>query len=314
VNPELRSLLEDYQREVHDPELVVSAQAEAAWPDLENDHGQAVIDRFYKQIDGWSPTADKTTLGADSFDTHAAVYRNYLKSHESAKGSVAVALTREARDRLALLERGSKLVSLLQDSGKRGLDQLNELVRLDDNDPPKEFRTSLERIVRVLCDDLLKREPYDESVMLNSRGSPAPESIKRKDIQVVLKSGETVALGTGESLPAGTPVYDEYTLKSDQIDSFVLPGETRDPPGPGVSPLKGTEYSDAIRAFNTERDRVDRWSERELLKLQEICVKHEAALQRGGGANLGGRTLIARINGLLEIVRRHSSLFVANGS
>src|SRR5262249_16215820 len=195
-----------------------------------------------------------------------------------------------------------------------GLDQLSELVRLGDNDPPKEFRTSLERIVHVLCDDLLKHESYDESVLLNSRGSPAPEPLKRKDIQVVLKSGETVGLGTGEPVPAGTPVYDEYTLKSEQIDSFVLPGETRDPPGPAASPLKGTEYSDAIRAFNTERDRVDRWSERELRSLQEICVKHEAALQRGGGANLGGRTLLSRINGLLEIVRRYSSLFVAKGS
>ncbi len=312
-NPKLKDELDAYEKEVHDPDLVASARAEWAWPDLESNHGGSVIDGFYKLIDQWLAAApDQSTAEPAELEVHADAYRKYLKDHETAKGSVAVGLAREARDRLALLERAAKLVTLLRDSSKRGIEQLNAIVGLDDNNPPQQFRKSLRHVVRVLCEALLKREPYDDTLKLSSSGSPAPEPVQRKDVQVVLKSGETVPLGNGEAVPPGTQVVDEYSLKADQVESFILPGESRDPPGPGISPLKGTEYSDGIRAYNTERDRIKEWSASALQTLQETCVQHEAGLKQGGGSNLGGQTLITRINGLLEIVRRHPSLFVAN--
>ena len=302
-----------YEKEVHDPDVIASAQAELAWPDLDSDHGRSVIDGFYMLIDHWRPAAaDKILPGPSELDGHAEFYRKYLKKHESAKGPSRSAWPGIARTARAS-ERGAKLVTLLQDSTRRGS---NSSIKLSGSTTIIRRSGSgsrcgtLSMFSATTCSSASR---YDETLKLSSQGSLEPEPVKRKDVQVVLKGkSETVPLGNGEAVPPGTEVVDEYNLKTDQIDHFELPGETRDPPGPGIPPLKGTQYSDAIRAYNTERERIKEWSARHLQTLQEICSKHEADLKGGGSANPGGQTLLSRINGLLEIVHRHPSLFVAN--
>jgi hypothetical protein len=314
---ELDRLLDDYAEKVHDPLLLASARAFAAWPALEDDCPRSELDRQYDEIDRWSPAqSDQKPLSRTTFDSHATKYREYLKNHESARASaVAAALAHEATERLELAQRGAKLVDILNDSlktaadgdlAKRQIDSIGAIVKLDDDNQPKRVRSSLRNVLHTLCDDLLKPEPYDERVFLRSANSPGRQRVDRKDVQVTLKTG-------GDPVPLGPPGIDEYNLKSEQIENFTLKstGELLNPPDAGVPPLEGTEYSDAIKAFNTERARVKLWSDLELGRLLEICVKNQSKLDQGGGANQGGRTLTDRIKQLREIVRGHPSLFVA---
>jgi hypothetical protein len=313
---ELKALLGDYAEKVHDPQLLASARAEAAWPALEEDCPRSELDRQFDEIDRWSPSnSEQKTLSRTTFDNHAAKYRDYLKDHESAKGSsFAAKLAQEATERLELARRGAKLVEILNDSlktatdgdlAKRQIDSIGAIVKLDDDSQPKRARSSLRHVLHSLGDDLLKPEPYDEGVFLRSANSPARQRVNRKDVQVTLKTG-------GEPVPLGPPGIDEYNLKGDQVENFTLKstGELLNPPDAGVPPLQGTEYSDAIKAYNTARERVNEWSDLELGKLLDVCVKNQSKLDQGGGANQGGRTLIDRIKQLREIVRGHPSLFV----
>jgi hypothetical protein len=314
----LEQLLDDYAEKVHDPELLASARAESAWPALEESCPRSELERQYDEIDSWSPAkSEQKSLSRTIFESYEARYRDYLKEHEAAKGSsFAAKLAQEATERLELAQRGALLVDILNESVQprtgddltnQQIDAIAAIVKLDDGNQPKRARSSLRHVLHSLCDLLLKPEPYDESVFLRSANSPARQRVNRKDVQITLKTG-------GEPVPLGPPGIDEYNLKGDQIENFTLKstGELLNPPDAGVPPLEGTEYSDAIKAFNTARQRLKQWSDLELGRLLEICVKNQSKLEQGGGASQGGRTLISRIERLREIVRSHSSLFVAD--
>ena len=235
------------------------------------------------------------------FDSHAASYRDYLKEHESAKGAFAVKLTRLAKERLELARGGAKLIDLLNASvkpaagagpAKARIEAIAALVKLNDEDPPDRLRTSLRRVARLLCDDFVKKEPFDDFVqVLNDK---TYDTVKRKDVSIHPKNGDDELLG-----PDG-----EYSLKADQIDLLTVKDDTLGPFPSGSSPLKGTRYSDAIKAFNDERTNIKQWSVEELGKLLDICVQHKSDLETGGGADPGGRTLIDRITQLRDIVPR----------
>ena len=202
-----------------------------------------------------------------------------------------------------LWELGTKVVRLLDDPAKSRVEQVDEIAVLAEHDPPDRFEKTARRLVQILCDDLLKDEPLDEMVFLIDVEAE-PELVARKDVMVEMKNGETV--------PLGPPQPDEYTLQPEQIRSFSLPmGRNIESPADAkIALLKGTKYSDAIRAFNTERDKIKHWSEPVLKKLRETCEAHATDLARGGGARSGGSTLIKRIDSLLEIVVKHPNLFV----
>src|SRR5262249_11060909 len=105
---------------------------------------------------------------------------------------------------------------------------------------------------------------------------------------------------------------DEYTIRADQIENIQIPstGEVRPPAG--ATPLSGTKYSDSVKAFNAQRDQIKHWSTAELDALRKICAQNKSSLESGGDANSGGRTLVERIDHLLEIVRLHPSLFTTD--
>jgi hypothetical protein len=65
-----------------------------------------------------------------------------------------------------------------------------------------------------------------------------------------------------------------------------------------------------VHAYNSELRKVTHWSQAELTRLREVCEPHRETLARGGDRT-SGPTLIARIDALLEIVRRQPNLFVA---
>ena len=279
-NRDLEGKLEEYKDKVHDPDLIASARAEADWPAREHDFPQAALDRQYEEIDQWSPeAAGKKPLSRAMFDSHAASYRDYLKEHESAKGAFAVKLTRLAKERLELARGGAKLIDLLNASvkpaagagpAKARIEAIAALVKLNDEDPPDRLRTSLRRVARLLCDDFVKKEPFDDFVqVLNDK---TYDTVKRKDVSIHPKNGDDELLG-----PDG-----EYSLKADQIDLLTVKDDTLGPFPSGSSPLKGTRYSDAIKAFNDERTNIKQWSVEELGKLLDICVQHKSDLETGG--------------------------------
>jgi hypothetical protein len=301
----LKVSLDDYERlKVRDLDLLASARAEEAWPKLDTEHPRQALDTFYKNLDGWSPgVSDSKLPGAEKVKSHAEAYRKYLEDHRSAKGAFAVRLVGEARERMVLWVHGAKVVQLLHDPARSRLEQVDEIGTLAEDNPPDQFEKTARRLVQALCGDVLKTEPLDEMVLLTSDDAE-PELVPRKDVKVEMKNGETISLGPPQ--PA------EYSLQPNQIKSFSLPmGRIIEPPSDAkVPPLKGTKYSAAIRAFNTDRDQIKHWSEPVLKKLRETCEAHAADLARGGGARSGGSTLIKRIDSLLEIVVKHPNLFV----
>lgn len=195
---------------------------------------------------------------------------------------------------------------MLPEPSARRADHLEAIAKLTENNPPARFGTTARRLVQVFCGDYLKAEPLDEMVLLVSGNDNETEQVLRKDVKVVLKDGKTVVLS-----PSG---FDEYNLPRDRLDYFLLPmGGSRDPPGDkDVAPLKGTKYSDAIKAYNEKRNRIKHWSEPGLRDLRATCEAHKADLAQGGGEKAGGRTLIERIDRLLEIMHKHPNLFVAS--
>ena len=122
---------------------------------------------------------------------------------------------------------------------------------------------------------------------------------------------EQIVIRWKDSLPCSLKDsgFDEYNLPREKVQNFQLRGATRNlPSDPAKQPLRGTEYSDAIRKFNTARDGVRRWTEAELVKLSEICKASEEVLTRPTSP-ASGRSLIGRIESLLVIFRRNPSLF-----
>jgi hypothetical protein len=253
-------------------------------------------------IDGWSPKKPETgPIERQKFGDYVERYGAYVKEHGLAKGPVAVKLVREATERLALAERGGKLVQILKSGAKGRLEQISAVVNLDDDSATDRIRSTLRHLARELCDDLLKRELYDEKVKLITGNSN--ETVKRKDVFIKLRDEE-------EAKPLETQGgLDEYTLKPEQVENVVLAGEVREPPAGGVSPLQGTPYSDAIKDFNTQRDQIKQWSEAELTSLRDSCLLKKPVLEDGGGTGSGGPTLIPRIEGLIKIVRQDPRLF-----
>ena len=184
VNPELDGQLEEYMRNVYNPDVVASARAEAAWPARQENFPRGALERQYAAIDKWSPDKSGTKkIDRTTFDSHASSYRDFLREHGSAKGSFAVRLTGEAKERLDLAQRGDRLVDIINDSlapndsitkatdverEKRSIAAIAAIVKLDDDNAPRLVRGALRHVVHVLCDDFLKPEPLDEYVNLSS--------------------------------------------------------------------------------------------------------------------------------------------------
>ena len=303
---ELERRLKDYATlEVHDPELLGTARAEVDWAKLEHEHPKATLDELYDRLDRWTPDTSESALPAvGDITPHREAYRVFLDAHGSAKGA-AIPRVQEARERVVLWDRGSRLVELLHSRKDRD-DQIRSVVSLVAEDTPlPRFEVTARRLLRALCGDFLKPEALDQSVLIVSDDQAVPESFPRDQVVVRWKDASLVSLDKSEC--------DEYTLPRDKVENFAVPGGgiRNLPRNPQIAPLRGTEYSDAIRAYNAQRVKVTHWSETELIKLREACLAHKAALSRGGSGS-GGPTLIARIDSLLEIIRRHPNLFVAS--
>jgi hypothetical protein len=303
---ELEQRLRDYATlEVHDPELLGTARAEVDWDKLEHQHPKVTLDELYDRLDRWTPDTPESTLPAvGDIAPHREAYRVFLDAHGSAKGA-AIPLVQEARERIVLWDRGSRLVELLHSRRDRD-DQIRSVVSLVAEDTPlPRFEATARRLLRALCGDFLKPEALDQRVLIVSDDQAVPESFPRGEVVVRWKDTSLVTLDKSE--------FDEYTLPRDKVENFAVPGGgiRNLPRNPQIAPLRGTEYSEAIRAYNAQRAKVTHWSEAELIKLREACLPHKAALSRGSSGS-GGPTLIARIDSLLEIIRRHPNLFVAS--
>ncbi len=303
---ELEQRLKDYATlEVHDPELLGTARAEVDWAKLEHEHPKATLDELYDRLDRWTPDTSESALPAvGDITPHREAYRVFLDAHGSAKGA-AIPRVQEARERVVLWDRGSRLVELLHSRKDRD-DQIRSVVSLVAEDTPlPRFEVTARRLLRALCGDFLKPEALDQAVLIVSDDQAVPESFPRDQVVVRWKDASLVSLDKSE--------FDEYTLPRDKVENFAVPGGgiRNLPRNPQIAPLRGTEYSEAIRAYNAQRAKVTHWSETELIKLRESCLPHKAALSRGSSGS-GGPTLIARIDSLLEIIRRHPNLFVAS--
>ena len=303
---QLEQRLKDYATlEVHDPELLGTARAEVDWDKLEHQHPKVTLDEFYDSLDRWTPDTPESTLPAvGDITPHREAYRVFLDAHGSAKGA-AIPLVQEARERVVLWDRGSRLVELLHSRKDRD-DQIRSVVSLVAEDTPlPRFEATARCLLRALCGDFLKPEALDQRVLIVSDDQAVPESFPRGQVVVRWKDASLVTLDKSE--------FDEYTLPRDKVENFAVPGGgiRNLPRNPQIAPLRGTEYSEAIRAYNAQRAKVTHWSETELIKLREASLPHKAALSRGSSGS-GGPTLIARIDSLLEIIRRHPNLFVAS--
>ena len=205
-----------------------------------------------------------------------------------------------------LWDRGSRLVELLHSRKDRD-DQIRSVVSLVAEDTPLPRFEATARCLLPSASPAISSSPrrFDQRVLIVSDDQAVPESFPRDHVVVRWKDASLVTLDKSE--------FDEYTLPRDKVENFAVPsGGIRNlPRDPQIAPLRGTEYSEAIRAYNAQRAKVTHWSETELIKLREACLAHKAALSRGSSGS-GGPTLIARIDSLLEIIRRHPNLFVAS--
>ncbi len=298
----LDKLLKVYKdQDLYNAELRASAEAESAWTKLDNGHPRGDLDKLYAALDHWSPgTSDDTLSSAAAV---AGLYRDFVEGHRAAKGAFAAGHLQEANERLALWDLAAKVVKRLQEPSSRRDEHLEEIAKLVENHPPPPFVKSARRLAQELCRDYLKPEPLDDDVLLN--GGNGDEPVPRNKVTVVLKNEK--------SIPLSDPKDNEYTLPRDQIDYFKLPmGETRNlPEDKNIAPIKGTKYSDAVLAFNTERNQIKQWSDTSLRKLRDICEAHKEDLVRSVDPKAGGRTLIDRIDRLLKVVQQHPNLFVA---
>jgi hypothetical protein len=300
----LKEQLAEYEKlPAYDPTTLASARAQADWAELEHAHPRSRLDDFYNQLDGWSPASAATLPDAAEAKRHADAYGGYLERYGSTKVALPVSLLPQARERQKLWERGAKLVQVLAPEAAQRIDQVDAIGKLAEDHPPDRLEKTARRLAKALCDDLLKLEPYDDEVRLISDEQAEAERVPRKQITIHLKDRKLVRLDKSG--------LDEYTLRRDDVENLLLPGgNTRNlPKDQMVAPLQGTDYSNAIRAFNLERARIKQWSEPELMKLRQTCEKHRAALKQGGAKEGNGPTLIARIDGLLDLVRKHPNLF-----
>jgi hypothetical protein len=183
------------------------------------------------------------------------------------------------------------------------LDQIHAIVEIARDEPPARFMETARRILQALCGDLLRPEPLEDTVLVYTDSDAAAERCSRKLLVIRWKDQSRVTLEKSG--------FDEYTIPRDNIENFQLGDNVFDPPDDKkIRPLQGTDYSNAVHAFNLERARIKQWSEPELTRLRQFCEPHVPELSRGAD-NAGGRTLVARIDALLTVVRRHPNLFVA---
>ncbi len=315
-------LLDRYKElEVYDPELLASARAEAAWPPLDKNHPDSDLDAFYDRLNRWDPgSTDGGPPDAVRAREHEAAYKKYVEAHRAAKGADAVALVGRARERLALWGRGADLADVLEhpENPRRGvtpvsipnlaaehkkrLEQIQAIVELARDDPPPRFLETARQTLRTLCGDLLKREDLDEDVQVFVDPQAEPERCPRKTLIITWKDQKRNTLSDS--------TFDEYSINPNMIESLVLSGGNSLVVEPNSKPLKGTDYSDAVHAFNEERAKVKQWQAPELAGLRQVCERHAADLSRGP-KNSTGQTLIARIDALQKIIQSHPNLFVA---
>ena len=247
---ELEQRLKDYATlEVHDPELLGTARAEVDWAKLEHEHPKATLDELYDRLDRWTPDTSESVLPAvGDITPHREAYRVFLDAHGSAKGA-AIPRVQEARERVVLWDRGSRLVELLHSRKDRD-DQIRSVVSLVAEDTPlPRFEVTARRLLRALCGDFLKPEALDQAVLIVSDDQAVPESFPRDQVVVRWKDASLVSLDKSE--------FDEYTLPRDKVENFAVPGGgiRNLPRNPQIAPLRGTEYSEAIRAYNAQRAR-----------------------------------------------------------
>jgi hypothetical protein len=316
-------LLDRYKElEVYDQDLLASGRAEAAWPELNKNHPASDLDAFYDRLNGWTPgRTDGESLDAVRAREHEAAYRKYVEAHRAAKGVDAVTLVGKARERLALWGRGADLADILEHpesnrargitpapipnlapEHKKRLDQIHAIVEKARDDPPPRFLETARHTLRTLCGDLLKPEDLDDDVQVIVDAQAEPELCPRKTLIINWKDQKRNALSDSG--------YNEFTIDPNKIESLVLAGGNTFEVGPNAKPLKGTDYSDAVQAFNDERAKVKQWQGPELAGLRQVCERHASDLSRGP-KNSTGQTLIARIDALLKIIQSHPNLFVA---
>jgi hypothetical protein len=305
---ELERLLQEYaELEVHDPRLLDSARAQTAWVKLDHDYPRAALDRLYDNLDRWKPETPPTALSPSGDPGRAvAAYEAFLNSPGVTRGAPHES---EARDRLILWDHGKRLVNLLS-ARKDRTEQIRDLVALTAKGTShRRFEATARHLVGALCADLLRpKEKLDPIVLILSADSPKPEPFPRDRILIRWKDRKDDPPERFDE-----SVYDEYTLPVEKVDSVDVPdggnlllsNNSKEPP------LQATPYSKAIHAYNIQREKMRDWSVDELIQLRDVCIKHQAALENGGSGS-SGRTLIARIEALLEISKSNPNLFVAS--
>jgi hypothetical protein len=321
---DLETLLDHYQGlKVYDPELLASARAEAAWPALDKEHPASELDDFNDRLNRWTPVATEgESLGTARAREHETAYAAYVERHRAAKGALAMNRVRQASERLELWRRGAELAGVLEKpethrargitpapipglakEQKDRLDQIYAIVEIAKDEPPARFVETARRILQALCGDLLRPEPLENTVLVYTDSDAAAERCSRKLLVIRWKDQSRVTLEKS--------TFDEYTIPRDNIENFQLGDNVFDlPDDKKIRPLQGTDYSNAVHAFNLERAQIKQWSEPELARLRQFCEPHVPELSRGAD-NAGGRTLVARIDALLTVMRRHPNLFVA---
>lgn len=309
AKPLLERLLNEYKKKsLRDNDKLESAAAEVDWPALERDHKRRDLDDLLEALDRWTPGGNATAALKTDAATHADAYRKYLDDHARVKErSPAAPRIAEARERYELWVRAAALVTVLKGIEENSAGRVTTAAPIravaeagTTNNPPLRAVTTARRIARTLCAELLPREDLDPTVLFNDTGvfTRVPRSklgIEWKDggMTTLEKSGET-----------------EFTLKPEKVRSFMVSNTTVDLPRDGSPPLKETDYSKAVNAYNAERATVKWRTAEELSRLKTICERNRTELERDPGST--GKTLLTRINELLNVFQRYPEFFAVD--
>lgn len=293
---------------VYDADLLNSAEAEADWPKLESDHPRRDLDELYDQIDRWTPGHSDSGLAPKAtVKRRTQEYRNYLDTYGKVKGSHAVALVKEARERYELWSHGADLVGEINDwpstaTGRApsaaDAARIRAVAEMTASETaPAKLVASARRLVRLLSADLLPDEKLDSMVLVNDGG--VPRRILRAQLGIHWKDGGVITLEKSG--------FNEFTLKLPDVKGLVFHQQFQELPKDGSPAISPTEYSKAVNAYNTERAQIKWWSGDDLSKLRRVCNQYAGQLNRGPDAS--GKTLPARIDALLAVVRDYPTLF-----
>ena len=237
------------------------------------EHPASDLDAFYDRLNGWTPgRTDGESLDAVRAREHEAAYRKYVEAHRAAKGVDAVTLVGKARERLALwgaaptsptcssipsptgpaASRPPRSPTSRRNTRNASIRSTRSWRSPGTTRPPGSWRPR-GSILRTLCGDLLKPEDLDDDVQVIVDAQAEPELCPRKTLIINWKDQKRNALSDSG--------FDEFTIDPNKIESLVLAGGNTFEVGPNAKPLKGTDYSDAVHAFNDERAKVKQWSE-----------------------------------------------------